>query len=473
MHPRNPYGQDGIDFKALANAHPAFAQHLQDGRINFQDPEALRALNQAVLKQDWGIHVHQQPEDRLCPPVPNRLDYLLWVQDVLNATIGPDGLPRYATQPGGDEQIQPRKRARCDSPPSTRILDIGTGATAIYPILGCALDPSWTFTATDIDAVSLKNAEHVVAHPHNNEGSLNLAERIKLLHRSPDAPLIPTAGSGQPFAMTMCNPPFYTDLAEMDRAAAAKQLPPRGACSGSANEMVYTAGGEVAFVTRMIEESCALPSTSIWYSSLLGKASSLPLIYALLQQRNVRNWGFTSITQGQTKRWIVLWSWAQHRLPDELLRINNPAGVSPPLSSIKKEMPSRKGATEAMDKMHNFLKSLPAVTVREEEDDALFVRFDTASWTRAARRAAMREKADDKSDKSRATASTTSSSSADPALCVLISVESSKDDDEARAYNPCQLHIRWVYGKDRTLFESFASTAMRKLVGERGNEGGK
>lgn len=36
--------------------------------INWKDVAAVRALNKALLKQDWGLEVDMK-EDRLCPPV--------------------------------------------------------------------------------------------------------------------------------------------------------------------------------------------------------------------------------------------------------------------------------------------------------------------------------------------------------------------------------------------------------------------
>ena len=36
--------------------------------INWKDVGAVRALNKALLKQDWGLEVDMK-EDRLCPPV--------------------------------------------------------------------------------------------------------------------------------------------------------------------------------------------------------------------------------------------------------------------------------------------------------------------------------------------------------------------------------------------------------------------
>jgi 23S rRNA A1618 N6-methylase RlmF len=55
----------------------------------------------------------------------------------------------------------------------------------------------------------------------------------------------------------MCNPPFYASAREMERSAAAKALPPRAVLTASANELL-TAGGEVQFVGRMIDESLVL-----------------------------------------------------------------------------------------------------------------------------------------------------------------------------------------------------------------------
>ena len=52
----------------------------------------------------------------------------------------------------------------------------------------------------------------------------------------------------------MCNPPFYSSQAEIEQLAENKDFAPHAVCTGSENEMI-TQGGEVAFVSRMIEES--------------------------------------------------------------------------------------------------------------------------------------------------------------------------------------------------------------------------
>lgn len=106
----------------------------------------------------------------------------------------------------------------------------------------------------------------------------------------------------------MCNPPFYSSTEDMLVSASSKQRPPFTACTGSANEMV-TAGGEVAFVSRMIDESLIIKEGCQWYTSMLGKFSSIAPIVERLRKEGVGNWAVTEFVQGtRTRRWAVAWS---------------------------------------------------------------------------------------------------------------------------------------------------------------------
>lgn len=58
------------------------------------------------------------------PQVPNRHNYILWLKDLLDTTVGNGDVTRKAVG-----------------------LDIGTGASCIYPLLGCSQRP-WSFIAT-------------------------------------------------------------------------------------------------------------------------------------------------------------------------------------------------------------------------------------------------------------------------------------------------------------------------------------
>lgn len=111
----------------------------------------------------------------------------------------------------------------------------------------------------------------------------------------------------------MCNPPFYASNSELLASAAAKSRPPHSACTGAEVEMV-TPGGEVAFVSRMVDESVALKTRIQWYTSMLGKLSSVSEIVEKLKSVGVDNWAVTEFVQGQkTRRWAVAWSWGPMR----------------------------------------------------------------------------------------------------------------------------------------------------------------
>jgi 23S rRNA (adenine1618-N6)-methyltransferase len=119
----------------------------------------------------------------------------------------------------------------------------------------------------------------------------------------------------------MCNPPFYESKTGMLTSAAIKQRPPFTACTGSETEMV-TPGGEVAFVSRMIDESLVLQDKVQWYTSMLGKFSSLGTVVKILRDKGVENYAVTEFVQGsKTKRWGVAWSFEDLRPRMDIARV--------------------------------------------------------------------------------------------------------------------------------------------------------
>lgn len=57
-------------------------------RVNFKEPEAVRALTCTLLKEDFGLTI-QIPLERLIPTVPLRLNYIHWVEDLIDGQKQP------------------------------------------------------------------------------------------------------------------------------------------------------------------------------------------------------------------------------------------------------------------------------------------------------------------------------------------------------------------------------------------------
>ena len=95
---------------------------------------------QALLAVDFGV-VSKFPPNRLCPTVPQKLNYIHWIEDLL------------ALSPSQSESKSDLIRG----------CDIGTGASCIYPLLSIAMHrSSWSFVATEIDHESYTAAQHNV-----------------------------------------------------------------------------------------------------------------------------------------------------------------------------------------------------------------------------------------------------------------------------------------------------------------------
>jgi 23S rRNA (adenine1618-N6)-methyltransferase len=277
---------DAVDFKALAKADKDFKQTWQRtlGKLDFQDPETILALSKAILNVDFGLQL-DVPADRLCPPIPNRWNYVAWIHGLVDSTS-----PDYANKYDPNRQVTG--------------LDIGTGASAIYTLLCLKSRPNWTMCATDIDKKSLDSAAR-------NLALNNLMTRTKLLQTTKLNPLIPLAAlSVNQLDFTICNPPFFTDASEMlsSLEGEGKSWKPNAVCTGSENEMMYP-GGDLGFVTAIINESLVLKEKVQWYTSMLGKMDSAKAVITLLKKHGITNWAVGTIDVGAgTKRWIVAWS---------------------------------------------------------------------------------------------------------------------------------------------------------------------
>ena len=171
--------------------------------------------------------------------------------------------------------------------------------------------------ATESDATSLSYARR-------NVSANNLEHRIKILTTASDAttPLIPEQiRNVDKVDFLMVNPPFYTSKAEMISSAKAKKRPPNSACTGSESEMICP-GGEVAFVGRLVDESqCIQNKRRVqWFSSMLGKLSSVSVVVEKVREAGCDNWCVSQFVQGETRRWVVAWSWGGWRPEAKMVR---------------------------------------------------------------------------------------------------------------------------------------------------------
>ncbi len=91
MHERNIYKQPP-DFKQLSEKYETFKKYVRisaggRGHLDFRDPEAVRELTYTLLKEDFKLKL-EIPLDRLIPTLSLRLNYIHWIEDLLNVTKG-------------------------------------------------------------------------------------------------------------------------------------------------------------------------------------------------------------------------------------------------------------------------------------------------------------------------------------------------------------------------------------------------
>ena len=267
LHPRNPH-QGRYDLAALTEAVPELESHLRlnpsgEQTIDFSDPAAVLCLNQALLAQTYKVKHWMIPAGYLCPPIPGRADAIHYAADLLAESNSGE-------VPTGKD---------------VRVLDIGTGANCIYPIIG-SQSYGWKFVATDIDPVSVKTAALIV------ESNPCLSKLVKVVQQQePGSIFKGIIGTGDRFDLTMCNPPFHASIEEAQASSKRKvrNLSKGKAAKGPAKlnfggqqAELWCPGGEVAFITKMIRESVEFASQVGWFTSLVSKGENLWILKKVL-----------------------------------------------------------------------------------------------------------------------------------------------------------------------------------------------
>jgi 23S rRNA (adenine1618-N6)-methyltransferase len=285
LHPRNLH-RAGYDFVALVQTHPPLSQYVRanaysDASIDFSNPQAVKALNQALLKHDYGLAVWDIPKQYLCPPIPGRADYVHYLADLLAES----------------------KKLKLEQ---VRMLDIGTGANLVYPLIASHAY-GWQCVGVDSDQQALRNAQHII-------GANSLQQHISLRHQPNSANIFRgVILPGEQFTLTLCNPPFH---ASAEAAQTGTQRKWRGLgkspvqalnFGGQSNELVF-AGGEAAFLVTMINESKSFARQCVWFTTLVSKASNLPLVYRTLEKVQAATVKTIPMAQGQKQSRFVAWS---------------------------------------------------------------------------------------------------------------------------------------------------------------------
>ncbi len=244
--------------------------------LDFADAEAVKSLNRALLKSSYGIEFWDIPEKFLCPPIPGRADYIHTVSDLV----------------GG----------KADS--KIRVLDIGTGANVIYPLLGHA-EYKWNFVGSDVDAEAVKNAELII--------SKNKLESFIEIRKSSGKIFEGIIAPADQFDLTICNPPFHASAEEANAGTERKwkNLGKKGKglnFGGKSNEL-WTQGGEKVFLTNMIKESALFKNQVKWFTTLVSKDENLKALENWLQNVAAKDVRILRMEQGQKKSRVLAWTY--------------------------------------------------------------------------------------------------------------------------------------------------------------------
>lgn len=288
-----------------------------------------------------------------------------------------------------------------------------------------------------------------------------MQDRIKVHLSRPDGPMIPLDELGiQRLDFVMTNPPFYASEDEMLKSATKKSRPPHSACTGAPVEMVCE-GGEVAFVSRILEESLVLRDKIQWYTAMFGIVSSLEVMVDKLREKAINNYAVTEFIQGnKTRRWAIAWSFAPMRPAQDVCRGMKATAWRKVLPAIVEveilTFPISEGVGEPADALAQLIGGLDLISWAWDKELLRGIgRARENVWSRAWRRKRKREEAEDEGTEQ---GPSTAVKAIDSEVCVFgfcVSIVVNRTE--------AVVGCRWREGHDESIFTSFCGFINTRL----------
>ncbi len=300
LHPRNLH-RFKYDFDKLIASYPSlqafvFVNEYQTETIDFSNPEAVKALNKALLLSDYDIQEWDIPANYLCPPIPGRADYIHYIADLLAES-------NQGEVPQGEHIVG---------------LDVGIGANCIYPIIGNH-EYGWSFVGTDIDEKALQNCKKIITQNPKLIDVISLQLQVEPRYIFKNIML-----AEDKFAFTICNPPFHSSKEEAAKAALRKvnNLTEKRNSEavlnfGGQNSELWCNGGELGFITQMVYESVKYPFQCFWFTTLVSKKDTLKSIYKTLNKVGAVEIKTIEMAQGQKTSRFLAWTFLSKKQQGE------------------------------------------------------------------------------------------------------------------------------------------------------------
>ncbi|WJG09354.1 23S rRNA (adenine(1618)-N(6))-methyltransferase RlmF [Aliiglaciecola sp. LCG003] len=310
LHPRNLHNQ-GYDFPSLIKSYPPLSGFVKTNAhgnlsVEFSDPLAVKALNTALLKRHYKIDNWNIPQGALCPPIPGRADYIHYIAELL----------------GVDEP----SAQHTNTPSKITLLDIGTGANGIYPLLACQIY-GWHCVGSDINPQSLDNVASIIAKNPTLKDCFSL--RIQQDKNLIFAGIIQ---AGECFDVSVCNPPFHASQQEALKGSQLKlnnlarnrgEQTPKGVKNDTSSQSVsatptlnfggleaelWCKGGEQMFLKKMIKESQVFSAQCRWFTSLVSKIDNVKPAMKLMRKLGASDIRQIDMKQGNKITRILAWT---------------------------------------------------------------------------------------------------------------------------------------------------------------------